>query len=113
MPLEHAARRSAACLYIALMADACLNLVGAQQRILVEGRFAEAQVFVRALASLRPNDVIYVSNAEHDVSYGALRLIDQNLPPLSGLVRVEPLEVDISAYAAQWRRDAARIEAAA
>jgi sugar (pentulose or hexulose) kinase len=113
MPLDHTARRAAACLYIALMADACLELVGSRQRVLVEGRFAEAQVFVRALASLRPDDAIYVSNAEHDVSYGALRLIDNALPPLSGLVRVEPLEIDISAYAAQWRRDAARIEAAA
>ena len=113
MPLDHAARRAATCLYLALMADTALELVGGGQRILVEGRFAEAQVFVRALASLRPDDQVYVSNAEHDVSYGALRLIDSTLPPLSGLIRVEPLDVDISAYAAQWRREASRIEAAA
>ena len=61
------------------MADTALELVGGGQRILVEGRFAEAQVFVRALASLRPDDQVYVSNAEHDVSYGALRLIDSTL----------------------------------
>ncbi len=113
MPMDHSARRAAVCLYAAMVADTALDLVGACDRILVEGRFAEAEVFVRALASLRPNDVIYVSNAEHDVSYGALRLIDGNLPPLSGLVRVAPLDVDLTAYAAQWRRDAARIEAAA
>jgi sugar (pentulose or hexulose) kinase len=113
MPTETAARRAAVCLYAALVADASLNLVGAGERILVEGRFAEAEVFVRGLASLRPDDQVFVSNAHHDVSYGALRLIYPRLPPPCGLTRVEPLELDLSSYAAQWRRDAARIEAAA
>lgn len=113
MPEEPARRRAAVCLYAALVADASLALIGARERILVEGRFAEADVFVRALASLRPRDAVFVSNAQHDVSYGALRLIDPSLQPSSTLERVRPLDEDPSAYAAQWRRDAARIEAAA
>lgn len=113
MPDDNIGRRTAVCLYVALVADATLDLVGARERILIEGRFAEAEVIVRALASLRPADRVYVSNAQHDVSYGALRLLNPELKPMSALKAVEPLEADLSAYAGQWRREAARIEAAA
>ena len=41
------ARRAAACLYAALVADAALDLIGARETLLVEGRFAAAEVFVR------------------------------------------------------------------
>lgn len=113
MPADQAERRAAVSLYAALVADASLNLVGAHERILVEGRFAEAQVFVRALASLRPNDRIYVSNAENDVSYGALRLLQPDLAPASALTRIEPLEVSLNDYRDGWTRDVERMERAA
>jgi sugar (pentulose or hexulose) kinase len=113
MPTDTMALRAAVCLYAALIADASLNLIGARERIVVEGRFAEAEVFVRALASLRPRDRIYVSNAQHDVSYGALRLLTPHLKALSSLEPVEPLAQDLAPYASLWRRDTARIEAAA
>jgi sugar (pentulose or hexulose) kinase len=112
MPTDQAARRAAVSLYAALMADVSLDLIGARARILVEGRFAEAEVFVRGLASLRPNDRIYVSNAHTDVSYGALRLLNPDLQPTAALVRVQPLEVPLAAYRDAWRRDVARAEPA-
>lgn len=113
MPTDQAERRAAVSLYAALVADASLSLIGAGGRILVEGRFAEAQVFVRALAGLRPHDRIYVSNAENDVSYGALRLLEPNLAPASALTRVDPLEVSLKDYRDSWARDVARMERAA
>lgn len=113
MPADQAERRAAVSLYAALVADTSLDLIGARGRILVEGRFAEAQVFVRALASLRPNDRIYVSNAENDVSYGALRLLEPQLAPASALGRVEPLEVSLKDYRESWARDVERAERAA
>jgi sugar (pentulose or hexulose) kinase len=106
-PSDPFAVRAAVSLYIALVANASLDLIGARGAILVEGRFAEAEVIVRALASLRPADALFVSNASNDVSYGALRLINPGLRPLSALVPVEPLGEDIQAYAALWRQDAA------
>jgi hypothetical protein len=45
-------RGAMAALYVALVADVALDLIGARERIVVEGRFAEAQVFVRALANV-------------------------------------------------------------
>jgi hypothetical protein len=112
MPVDQACRRAAVCLYAALVADVSLDLIGARETILVEGRFAEAEVFVRGLASLRPDCHIYVSNAHNDVSYGALRLIDPTLKPASALVRVEPLEVSLDDYRELWRRDVERTEKA-
>ena len=103
-------RRAAACLYAALVAEAALGLIGTRERLLVEGRFAEAEVFVRALAALRPDLTIYTANAHNDVSFGALRLVDAELRPAGELVRVVPLEQDLTAYRASW---AAQIEALA
>jgi len=105
--------RAAVCLYAALVADASLDLIGARSRILVEGRFGEAQAFVGGLASLRPRDQIYASIAHNDVSYGALRLIDPQLAPPSELRRVAPIEVDLTDYRARWRHAALEVGEAA
>lgn len=113
MPTDHIGRRAAVCLYAALVADASLDLIGVRERIVVEGRFAQAEVFVRALASLRARDRVYVSNVEHDVSYGALRLLNPGVAALSSLERIQPLEADLQAYAGQWRRDAGQAETTA
>ena len=108
MPENPADQRAIADLYLALMADACLNLIGSRDCLLIEGRFAEAVIFIRALAKLRPSQHAFISNAQDDVPYGALRLLDPSLPPNSPLTRIEPLAVDFSDYARQWREHAAR-----
>ncbi len=97
------ARRAAICLYAAMVADTALDLIGSKERLLIEGRFADAEVFVRALAALRPETKVYVANAHNDVSFGALRLINPLLAAQGGLRRVEPLEGDLEAYRAKWR----------
>lgn len=96
------ARRASICLYAALVADTSLDLIGSRDRLLIEGRFAEAEVFVRALAALRPGTEVFVANAHNDVSFGALRLLNPLLKPTGDLIRVEPLEGDLAAYKAKW-----------
>lgn len=113
IPDDPYARRAVVCLYAALVADTTLKLVGAKERLLVEGRFAEAEVFVRGLKSLRPELQVFVSNAHNDVSYGALRLLDPGLAPQMALRPVDPLDLDIAPYADQWRREADRLVDAA
>ncbi|WEK43417.1 MAG: carbohydrate kinase [Candidatus Sphingomonas colombiensis] len=98
--------RAAVCLYAALVADAALELIGARERVLVEGRFGEALAFVRTLATLRPDLRFFVSNQRNDVSYGALRLIAPWLSPPSALSEVQPLDCDLVGYAARWRAQA-------
>lgn len=103
-PDDWYARRAGACLYAAMVADAALDLIGSRECLLVEGRFAEAEVFVRALAALRRETKVYIANAHNDVSFGALRLIDPSLPPKGGLIEVEPIEHDIMSYKAAWHQ---------
>ena len=110
MPTDPTERRAAVSIYAALVADVSLDLIGARERILVEGRFAEAEVFIRTLAALRPGDVVYRANAHNDVSFGALRLLDPELKPSAALERIEPLEGDLGAYREQWRREVERVE---
>lgn len=97
------ARRAAACLYAAMVTETCLSLVGSSDAVLIEGRFAEAEVFTRALASLRPDLAFYIGPAHNDVSFGALRLLHPELRPHGDLTRVEPLPNDLTQYAADWR----------
>lgn len=112
---DHAARwiaeagdkRAAACLYAALVADAALDLIGARETLLVEGRFAGAEVFVRALAALRPDMRVMVADGPADAAFGALRLIEPGLAPSAQLRQVEPLAGDLSAYRARWRMETA------
>ena len=103
-------KRAVTGLYLALMADALMTLIGSKKSLLIEGRFAEAQVFVRALATLRRDLNVYVANAHDDVPYGALRLLDPTLPPFHPLTPVEPLDLDLSAYVTRWRTGADALE---
>jgi len=103
-PAESAACRAATCLYAALMSDAALNLVGSTANLLIEGRFAGADVFTRALASLRPDTRVFTVESENDVSFGALRLA---LPSLQSGTRprgIAPLDADLHGYRTLWHR---------
>jgi sugar (pentulose or hexulose) kinase len=112
MPSDETHRRTAVCLYAALVADAALELIGAQECLLIEGRFSESDVFVRALAALRPNTRVYVSHARSDVSFGALRLVHPELQPPTSLVQVLPLSQNLYPYRDRWRQEAERTERA-
>lgn len=102
-PADAGDRRAITGLYLAMMADAALELIGSRERLLIEGRFAEATVFIRALAALRPEQQVYVSNAHQDVAYGALRLVCPELPPPSDLTPVKSLDIDLRGFAREWR----------
>lgn len=108
MPEDGFQLRAAVALYAALMADVLLDLIGAQERILIEGRFAESDIFVRALASLRRESLVFVGHAHTDVAFGALRLVHPTLAAPGPLRRVEPLPEDLHAYRALWHERVAR-----
>jgi hypothetical protein len=112
-PVDSGDQRAITGVYLALMADAALELIDSRDCLLIEGRFAEAVIFTRALATLRPQQKVFVSNAHQDVAYGALRLVEPLLPPPSELTPVKPLGIDLRAYAAQWRARARTTQSAA
>jgi sugar (pentulose or hexulose) kinase len=112
MPRDETQRRAAVALYAALVADVALKLIGARERLVIEGRFSESQVFVRALASLRPDMRVYICHSRSDVAYGALSLIASGRQSPAPLVRVNPLAEDLSEYRERWRVEAERMEQA-
>jgi sugar (pentulose or hexulose) kinase len=97
-------RKAATALYVALLADTALDLIGARQTLLIEGRFSRADAFVRALAALRPDTNVYTSIAEADVAFGALRLVHPSITPSESLTRIKPLASDIASYKVDWHR---------
>jgi sugar (pentulose or hexulose) kinase len=103
-PVDPDQRCAAVGLYVALMADTALDLIGSRDTLLIEGRFAQSEIFVRALASLRPDTAVYTSIAEADVSFGALRLVDPSITPQESLERVAPLACDLNSYKAEWHQ---------
>ncbi len=104
IPEHPFSRRVATGLYLALMTEAMVELLQPRENLVIEGRFARDTIFVRALAALLPGMNIYLSDLEDGVAYGALRLVNPDLPPPSPLVRVEPLPIDLTAYRSVWRR---------
>jgi hypothetical protein len=101
-PAGQLQRRAVASLYLALMADTSLSLIGSHENLVIEGRFAGDAVFSRALAALRPHQTIYLSRVNDNVPLGALQLIDEQLPPQAALSRALPLDMDLSRYASEW-----------
>jgi sugar (pentulose or hexulose) kinase len=93
-------------LYAALVADVSLDLIGSRDTLLIEGRFSHSPVFVSALAALRTDTAVLVSEEEHTVARGALRLADPSLGNTAGAQRVAPLPIDLSAYRQRWREAA-------
>jgi sugar (pentulose or hexulose) kinase len=93
-------------LYAAMVADVSLDLIGSNDTLLIDGRFAAAPVFVQALANLRPATVALVSGDADGVAHGALHLANVERPESAPLGRVPPLAVDMSEYRARWREAA-------
>lgn len=110
-PADPAERAAAGALYLALMADACLDLISSRERLVVEGRFAGAEPFLRALAALRPGQQVLTASGQDDVAYGALRLVRPDASPPAPLRPVAPLDVPLDAYRDAWRADVAAVTA--
>jgi sugar (pentulose or hexulose) kinase len=110
-PSDQLGRRAVAGLYLALMADVSLDLIGSQESLVIEGRFADDPIFTGALAALREQPV-FLSDARDSIAYGAFRLIDPDLPAHATLKRAEPLKFAIADYVSRWRSITQNAEAA-
>jgi hypothetical protein len=95
-------------LYAAMLADVCLDLIGSNDTLLIDGRFSAAPVFAQALANLRPATKVFIGSDENGVAHGALRLANIKSSGCAALQRVAPLAVDMSGYRACWRAAAER-----
>ncbi|WP_137134440.1 FGGY-family carbohydrate kinase [Rhizobium sp. FKY42] len=92
---------AACCLYLALMTETCLTLIGAKGPVLVEGPFAANPAYLEPLQALLGRQVIAVSGST-GTSQGAGLLAGVKLSAQSKEIvsRLDPAAVQ--AYAAEW-----------
>lgn len=102
-PQEPAERKAAASLYTALMTQTCLDLIGAEGPVVVEGPFALNQLYLEALHSLSRRDV-YASEATTGTAIGAALLtgISLEVP----MTRIDGQIDGLAAYAEHWLKSA-------
>jgi sugar (pentulose or hexulose) kinase len=94
-------RYTAACLYLALMTEACLGLIGAGGPIIVEGPFSLNETYLGILSALTGRDVIAVPGST-GTSAGAALLA--GISPVSGAeTHFSPREIEgLHEYRRRW-----------
>ncbi|MBP1842767.1 sugar (pentulose or hexulose) kinase [Rhizobium petrolearium] len=96
-------RWAAACIYLALMTETCLHLIGAKGPILVEGPFASNAAYLRTLASLLGREVIALPGST-GTSQGAALLAGMPSVEAKKFARFEGSIHHLTDYKENWRR---------
>jgi sugar (pentulose or hexulose) kinase len=100
-------RRALALLYVALLTDACLDLMGSGQNIVLDGSFVTDPLYASLVAALRPGSAIFVSNDAYGTAVGAALLANHEKrdgPVQARLDSPEPLHLPrIDLYRQRWR----------
>lgn len=97
-----AERWAAGCLYLGLMTDTCLSLIGAKGTTIVEGPFAANPVYLGLLVAIRRGDII-ASPGSTGTSQGAALLAGIHPPGARGTVTSPILAEGLDTYCAEWR----------
>ncbi|MFS4437420.1 FGGY-family carbohydrate kinase [Paracoccaceae bacterium GXU_MW_L88] len=101
-PPTDGARIYALSLYLALMTDACLSLIGAEGPTVVEGPFAKNADFLQMLAACREGGVEIAASAT-GTSIGAALLFETDGRHAATTPAQGGETTDLKAYAAAWR----------
>lgn len=106
-PATPAERRALALLYVALLTDVCLDRLGAEGTIVLDGSFARDPLYPALVAALKPGRRVLFNTDAYGTASGAALLADH--PRRTGLapVAVEPARVveiaGLAAYRDTWR----------
>ncbi|MBW9050877.1 FGGY-family carbohydrate kinase [Rhizobium mesosinicum] len=94
-------RYTAACLYLALMTEACLSLIGAKGPIIVEGPFALNETYLSLIAAITGRDTMALPGST-GTSHGAALLA--GIKPVSGVEKhLSPQAIPgLPAYRDRW-----------
>ncbi len=105
LPPIDGGRAALAALYLALMSDACLQMIGAKGDLIIEGAFAANEAYAAVLAALRPGQAVWVSNDSTGTSHGAALLSDWPATHAApAMRRIAPVDVPaLAAYKIAWR----------
>jgi sugar (pentulose or hexulose) kinase len=97
-----------AALYLALMSDTCLRLIGSQGDLHIEGKLGADTMFLSILAALRPQQTIFVTDDTSGTAVGAA-LLAAGTGSYREVTHRAPLGdlPEIRTYAETWRALAA------
>jgi sugar (pentulose or hexulose) kinase len=107
-PATPAERRALALLYVALLTDVCLDRLGAEGTVVLDGSFARDPLYPALVAALRPGCRVLFNTDAYGTASGAALLADH--PRRTGVapVAVEPAPVvtvpGLAEYRQTWRR---------
>jgi len=107
VPESARARAALASLYVALMADVGLELLGSRQQVIVDGGFADNRLFLGLLAALRPEQPVAASPERAGTAIGAALLwgwAERAATVPLELLPARPLRArGLAGYARRWR----------
>jgi sugar (pentulose or hexulose) kinase len=104
-------RRALALLYVALLTEACLAVVGGEATAVLDGTFVRDPLYPALVAALRPERTTLFSTDAYGTAAGAALLAghaDRDRPVAVDLRRPPPVDIPgLAGYATRWRRLAA------
>lgn len=107
-PATEGQKLAALSLYLALMTDTCLRLIGARGPVIVEGPFAQNDDYLDMLATLRPEGIEIAASATGTSTGAALLALTGAVAPAVTTLRPPPADRGaMLAYAEDWRARAA------
>ena len=108
---SEAARAAVATLYVALMMNETLTLLGSSNDVILDGGLVHNQALVATLAALRPTQALYINSEAEGTAMGAAALAFAALGKTNvfsaKLRRITPWQVEgLQHYAKAWREAA-------
>ncbi|MEK1933183.1 MAG: FGGY-family carbohydrate kinase [Pararhizobium sp.] len=110
--LTGAERFAVVSFYLAMMSATCLDLIGAEGEIVVEGPFAANPTYLRMLSAATGRPVLIGSQSATGTSLGAACLADGSRARLHTEQFKGSVPERYKAYAEKWRAEAGRTETA-
>lgn len=107
-PVEGEERAAVAMLYVALMTDLSLDLIGSANAIVIDGGLVKTRLYASVLAAFRSQQSVHTSSNPEGSAFGAAALvfdtIDRN-PFVNDCVIAEPATLSgLDAYRREWRQ---------
>jgi sugar (pentulose or hexulose) kinase len=114
--VESEERAAAALLYVALMTDLSLDLIGSDNTIVIDGGLVKTGLYAAILAALRPAQTVHISANPEGSAFGAAALVFEDHghnPFVNDCAVATPAALaELDAYRREWRRQVEAMQAA-
>lgn len=108
-PVPNAEERAAAAiLYVALMTDLSLDIIGSQNAIVIDGGLIKTHIYTSLLAALRPDQTVHTSVNAEGSAFGAAAIVFDTLgsnPFVNDCHTALPASIPgLAEYKLEWRQ---------